>query len=64
MILDDHRIGLAAESLTVPGYRGHDHFWDRAMSRGVLLRASGTATVAGLMLAIYLPMFEMAGKVH
>ena len=50
MILDDDRIGLAAESLTVPGYQGHDHFWDRAMSRGVLLRASGTATMAGLML--------------
>jgi hypothetical protein len=36
MILDEHRIDWASDRVTVPGYRGHDHFWDRAMSRGVL----------------------------
>jgi type IV pilus assembly protein PilC len=29
----------------------------------VIIMGMGT-TVAGLMLSIYLPMFEMAGKVH
>jgi hypothetical protein len=45
MILDEHRIDWASDRVTVPGYRGHDHFWDRAMSQGVFLRA----TVAGLV---------------
>jgi hypothetical protein len=58
MILDEHGAGLAVESLTVPDYRGHDHFWDRAMSRGVLLRATGAATAAGLVL----PALARAGR--
>jgi len=58
MILDEHRFGWAVDSVTVPGYRGHDHFWERAMSRGVFLRASGTATAAGLML----PALARAGR--
>jgi hypothetical protein len=50
MILDEHRVGVHAARASVSGYRGHDHFWDRAMSRGVFLRATGTATAAGLVL--------------